>query len=146
MTASPDVSAGNRSNATSTMPSRNASAASAAVTVHNVSGASGWRSAQVRAHFAGVPPGTYPRVRDSAVTTSGYRWEPPISSSHEQAELTVHETRHGGKEVGCVPARDPCGVPGEPDHPHRTRRTAGGPAAVAQGSPQERPAPEEPGG
>ncbi len=73
MRASPDVSAAGRSNATSTVPSRTAAAASAAATACNCSRTSGWRSAQTRAHFAGVPPGTYPRVRDCGVTASGYR-------------------------------------------------------------------------
>ena len=52
MTASPVVSAGSRSNATSTVPARSASAASAAVTGCSTSAASGRRSAQIRAHFA----------------------------------------------------------------------------------------------
>src|SRR5882757_3736393 len=135
MTASPDVPPGGRSSATSTVPARNASAASAAATACNCNRTSGWRSAQVRAHFAGVTPGTYPTVRQSWVTASGYRWAPPIGSSHEQAERAVHETRHGGEETGRVPARDACGVPGERDHPRRDRGPAGGTAAVAQGPP-----------
>src|SRR5882757_2757594 len=146
MTASPDVPPGGRSSATSTVPARNASAASAAATACNCSGTSGRRSAQVRAHFAGVTPGTYPTVRQSGVTASGYRWAPPISSSHEQAERPVHETRHGGEEAGRVLACHACEVPGDPDYPRRARRPTGGSAAVAQGPPQERPAPEEPSG
>src|SRR5512138_1172896 len=106
MTASPVVSAGNRSTATSTVPARTSAAASAAATVRNCNGTSGWRSVQILAHFAGVPPGTYPRVKDSTATASGYRWASSINSGHEQAERAVHETRHRGEEAGRVPARD----------------------------------------
>ena len=73
MTANADVSEGSRTNATSTFPARTSSAASAADTAHNLSGTSGWRSAQIRAHFAGVPPGTYPTVSEDGVTDPGYR-------------------------------------------------------------------------
>lgn len=73
MTANADVSQGSRSNATSTFPALTSSAASAAETALNLSGTSGWRSAQIRAHLAGVPPGTYPTVSEDGVTGSGYR-------------------------------------------------------------------------
>ncbi|GFG68801.1 hypothetical protein MSEN_05210 [Mycolicibacter senuensis] len=73
MTANPEVSAGGRSNATSTVPARTAATASAATTLCSRSGTSGWRCAQIRAHFAGVAPGTYPRVREGRLTASGYR-------------------------------------------------------------------------
>ena len=55
-------------------PPRTSAAAAAAATARRCSLTSGWRSAQIVAHFAGVPPGTYPRVRDSGVTASGYRY------------------------------------------------------------------------
>ncbi|BBX51357.1 hypothetical protein GCM10009645_03760 [Mycolicibacterium poriferae] len=73
MTASPDVSADGRRIATSTAPARTSAAASAAVTARNSSGTSGRRCAQIRAHFAGVAPGTYPKVSEVRVTTPGYR-------------------------------------------------------------------------
>ncbi len=51
-------------------------AASAAAMVRKCSGFSGCRCSQMRAHFAGVPPGTYPRVSEGSgteSTASGYR-------------------------------------------------------------------------
>ena len=63
-------------NATSTAPDRTASVAPAASTACNSNRASGWRSAHVRAHFAGVTPGTYPTVSEGSedeATASGYR-------------------------------------------------------------------------